>query len=170
MGGYNQGLQKPVAQRVQDPLDFSSQYNTPLNSQQQVAYNVWAADRLAKTGKDPNRDKYDYDVNGFFLSGADTAANGHGTDQFKKPNHPTFSNESRYHGKDGNTGGAWMPSGARTMYMPSATNMKHRSYDELQKYFQEVEPDVVLGPAPLPQPAPQRMLQPGRYGLQRPQQ
>jgi hypothetical protein len=50
---------------------------------------------------------YDYDVNGYFLSGQGTSPNGHMTDQFKKPNHPTFSDESIYSSLTGTKPGSW---------------------------------------------------------------
>jgi len=40
----------------------------------------------------------------------------HGVDTWKKPNHPTFSNQSKYHGVDGFYGGNWNPDGG---YQPS---------------------------------------------------
>lgn len=136
-----------------DPRDFSDKYNTPLNSQQQTSFDKWADQKKATTGKDPRNDRYDYDVNGYFLSGKATDPRGHATDEFKKPNHPTFSNESIYNGKDGNYGGQWIESGGKTLYTPSPTNLKFRPISELQDYFSKTEPDAMLvAPAPDPQP------------------
>jgi len=125
-------------------MDFSGRYNTPLNPAQQKQFDAWADQQKAKTGRDPRNDRYDYDVNGYFLSGAATDERGHGTDQFKKPNHPTFSNESIYHGKDGHMGGEWITSGGQTLYNPSPTNLRFRTLPQLQQYFRQVEPDVTL--------------------------
>ena len=91
-------------------------YNTFLTPQQEAAFAVWKQ-RMA-----PNDSGEDYDLRGAFLADAKHAANGHMTDQFKKPNHPTFSNQSQYApyapeqagqwgGKDGND---YIPGPART--------------------------------------------------------
>jgi hypothetical protein len=133
-----------------DPLDFTDQYNTPIPPASQPAFDQWANTQTKSTGKDPRGDRYDYDVNGFFLSGAATASNGHGSDQFKKPNHPTFSDESQYHGRDGYVGGKWVQGG----YQPSVTNLQMHPLPQLQNYFSTVEPDSkLLPPAPVPQPS-----------------
>ncbi len=153
-----------------DPLDFSAKYNTPIPPEKQAAFNKWVAAKTQQTGRNPLGDKYDYDVNGYFLAtnGA-TDARGHGTDQFKKPNHPTFSNESQYHGLDGYVGGQWTPQG----YLPSQTNLQFRTLPQLQQYFQKVEPETRLLPAtPVPQPSGQNgILTIGdlmRYGMGQP--
>ncbi len=126
-----------------DPMDYSAHYNTPIPPDQLAAYNAWIASQKA-LGKNPENDKYDYDVNGFFLSGAATSPNGHGSDQFKKPNHPTFSNESQYAGSGGNLGGEWLNAGNQSYYNPSPLNLKFRPQGQLQQYFNQVEPDVML--------------------------
>jgi hypothetical protein len=58
-------------------------------------------------------DLYDYDLRGLWKSGGGFGADAHATDQFKKPNHPTFSIESQYNGvprPDGGVfqGGHWL--------------------------------------------------------------
>ena len=73
-----------------DPFDFTATHNTKLSPKEEKAFMAWAD----KTGK--IKDLYDYDLRGFWKSGAGTAENGHGTDTFKKPNHPTFSDQSIY--------------------------------------------------------------------------
>jgi hypothetical protein len=134
-----------------DPLDFSQKYNTPIPAAHQAAFDQWVNNRKASTGRNPLGDRYDYDVNGYFLSGAGTDSRGHGTDKFKKPNHPTFSDESQYHGLDGYVGGRWVttPTGQFT-YQPSQTNVDFHSVPGLQQYFQRVEPGVSLLPAQAP--------------------
>ena len=127
-----------------DPLDFSDKYNTPIPADKQNNFNNWVSNSIAKTGKSPLNDRYDYDVNGFFLSGAGKDSNGHSTDLYKKPNHPTFSNESMYHGKDGYQGGSWITQGGKTFYQPSTTNILLHGRDNLHKYFSSTEPDIQL--------------------------
>ncbi len=132
-----------------DPLDYSGRYNTPIPTAKQAAFDKWVADRTKATGKNPLGDRYDYDVNGYFLSGAATDARGHGTDQFKKPNHPTFSNESQYHGADGNYGGQWITTPTGTFYEASPLNIRLHGADKLKQYFQQVEPETQLLIPPL---------------------
>lgn len=128
-----------------DPGDFTDKYNTPIPAAKLPAFNQWADSQKAKTGKDPRNDRYDYDVNGFFLSGGATDERGHSSDQFKKPNHPTFSDQSIYHGTDGYQGGHWVEqNGQYTGYQPSATNFKFHDPGELQQYFKDEEPDTKL--------------------------
>lgn len=135
-------------------------YNTPLSPTEQASFRNWAAQRYKTTGRNPLNDMYDYDVQGFWKSGAANAANGHGTDLFKKPNHPTFSNESMYAGQAGPagqpmTGGRWFPNS----YQPSPTNLQSHSPQELSSYFRQVEPDyhLLLPPAPLRSPIPAQL-------------
>lgn len=139
---------------VIDQNDFSNQYNTPIPSARQGEFNDWLVKQKAKTGRDPLHDRYDYDVNGFFLSGQGTDERGHATDQFKKPNHPTFSNESIYHGKDGNYGGRWITQAGKTFFEPGVTNLNHHTAPGLKSYFDMYEPDVTFLPPPGKPPIP----------------
>ena len=67
-------------------------YDTPLTPEQMLVYNQFLKE--SKRGMD----EIDYDLRGFFRDGNSFDAAGHGADWYKKPNHPTFSNESQYHG------------------------------------------------------------------------
>jgi len=138
------------------PHNLTDQYNTPIPKEKQKAFDDWIIQTTRKQGRNPLNDRYDYDVNGFFLSGAAQAANGHGSDQFKKPNHPTFSNESIYHGVDGNYGGKWIDQGGKSYFSPSDTNLVHYPKDALQGYFKTTEPDVKLlnMTSPIGEPTP----------------
>ena len=64
-----------------------------------------------------------YDVKGFWKSGdyKNMDSDNHGTDTWKKPNHPTFSNQSKYHGADGWYGGNWTD---KTGYQPSKQTLE----------------------------------------------
>tara|TARA_R110000868_G_C10558368_1_gene736635 strand:+ start:120 stop:578 length:459 start_codon:yes stop_codon:yes gene_type:complete len=125
-----------------DPYDFTQTHNTPLAPKEEKAFMKWAQ----KAGK--LRDLYDYDLRGFWKSGAATADNGHGTDVYKKPNHPTFSDQSQYHTPD-TPGGSWTqtPQG-QTMFTPSPYNLQNMPAPALQQYFKQVEPDVMLNLPP----------------------
>lgn len=113
--------------------DYTDQYNTPLNSADEARFQSWAADN-GRAG-----DTYDYDLRGLWKSGAGFASNGHGTDTYKKPNHPTFSTGSRYSTAD-SPGGRW----TRDSYDPSATNLQMYGPAGLRDYFARREPGVDL--------------------------
>lgn len=130
---------------------YNSQYNTAIPADKQAAFDAWfkqQAARKAAERKLPSYDfgqeRNDYDINGFFLSGQHPAENGHGPDTFKKPNHPTFSNESQYSGRNGELGGKWETVNGQSRFTPSATNLKYHSQEELKEYFRTREPGVWL--------------------------
>ncbi len=123
---------------VVDQRDMTGKYNTKLNAADEKAFQEWAA----KNGR--ANDTYDYDLRGAFKNGAAQSENGHLPDTYKKPNHPTFSDQSMYHGVDGNVGGTWGRQDGKDTYTPSETNLKNMSPAELQQYFQSVEPDAIL--------------------------
>lgn len=62
------------------------------------------------------------------------------TDEFKKPNHPTFSNESIYNGVDGKYGGVW----GENSFTPSQWNLQNMPAAQMQQYFAENESGVQL--------------------------
>jgi hypothetical protein len=117
-----------------DPYDYSARYNTQLQPADEAKFQAWAS------SNDKLRDLYDYDIRGFWQSGGGALdPRGHATDQFKKPNHPTFSDQSQYHGPD-TPGGVW----GQGTFTPSAHNLSMMSAPALQRYFSEREPDYRL--------------------------
>lgn len=118
--------------------DFSAKYNTQLTPAEEKEFLRWANkhNRL--------NDSFDYDMRGAWKNGASQADNGHFPDTYKKPNHPTFSNESIYNKVDGFVGGAWSKRGNKDVYTPSASNLKFHSARGLKDYFAQVEPDTLL--------------------------
>jgi hypothetical protein len=116
-----------------DPFDFTGRYNTQLSPQDEAKFLAWATDRMG--------DLYDYDLRGAWQANAQAAGNGHYPDTYKKPNHPTFSDQSQYHGVGGYTGGSWGGgNGQPFTFTPSTTNLQMMSPAALQRYFQKVEP------------------------------
>jgi len=114
-----------------DPLDFSDKYNTPLSPQEQPQYQAWA-----KAHGYTNNPTYDYDLQGAWKAGAQQAANGHLPDTFKKPNHPTFSDQSQYSGVDGYQGGHWdQQQNGSWNFTPSRSSLKLWDKGDLQNYF-----------------------------------
>jgi hypothetical protein len=91
------------------------------------------------------QDSQDYDLRGAFAQsgGALRPGGGHLTDQFKKPNHPTFSNESQYSTPE-YPGGAWAQVGNQWSFTPSQTNLDQHGRDKLQEYFDLREPGNLL--------------------------
>ncbi len=129
---------------AEDDKDFSSQYNTELLPDEEQKFQTWVQQRSAKQGRDASKDLYDYDLRGAWKSNAREAENGHLPDTYKKPNHPTFSDQSQYNGKDGNVGGTWQEEQGGWSFRPSKTNLDNLGVEGLQKYFKEREPNSKL--------------------------
>jgi hypothetical protein len=112
-------------------------YNTPLSPEERGAYKDWAK----QGGKNPDLEEKDYDLPGYFKSGGKLGGKDeHLTDQFKKPNHPTFSDQSQYHGTGGEEGGTWtaLPDG-KFNFTPGRSNMDYWGPQGLQDYFNKYE-------------------------------
>lgn len=76
-------------------------YETRLNPGEEQDFQAWKAENA------PEDSGADYDFRGAFKAGVEPAENGHWPDTFKKPNHPTFSNESIYAPGAPNLAGTW---------------------------------------------------------------
>lgn len=87
-------------------------YNTQLTPQQEQQYQQWV-----QTLPINLRSDYDYDLRGAWLNGDLPDQNYHMTDKWKKPWHPTFSNESVYSTPQA-PGGHW----DGDTFIPSTTN------------------------------------------------
>ncbi len=82
-------------------IQQSTTYDTPIPPERQQEYEKYKSQLPP-----PLQSTQDYDLQGAFLAGAVPDANGHMTDKFKKPNHPTFSNQSEYSTPQ-TPGGTW---------------------------------------------------------------
>lgn len=109
-------------------------------------------ERLKRTGRDISGDAQDYDLQGMYADGGAPALaglqRGHGVDTYKKPNHPTFSQESKYSTPE-RPGGAWWEdrtSKAGWAFTPSPQMLAdgNRTPEGMRRYFDEVEPGVGL--------------------------
>ena len=127
-----------------DPWDYSGRYNTELAPADEAAYRQWAAQLSAKLKRDITRDAYDYDMQGAWKAGAGAAENGHFPDTFKKPNHPTFSDQSQYHGVDEQYGGTWGSEVGAFTFTPGPANLKAMSREQLLEYLKRADPGVQL--------------------------
>lgn len=137
----DQEQENEQAQKAVDPMDFSAVYNTTLTPEEEAEYEAWA-NGVGRAG-----DVYDYDLRGAWKEGTVRSMEGHFPDTFKKPNHPTFSDESIYNGVDGYQGGHWSEEGPDTnswTFTPGETNLKFRDSDQLVNYFNEAEPEAKL--------------------------
>jgi hypothetical protein len=128
-------------------------YQTPLNPISQMIYDEWVKQQSAVSGRDLSLDTQDYDLPGFWQSEGWYApmGNAHGPDTYKKPWHPTFSEESQYQmtpDDDGslNLGGSW----GDGVFNAGPTNRNNWSLIELLKYFAQQEPDYRLNYGGLP--------------------
>lgn len=152
----------------QDRRDFTARYNTPLAPADEAKFQDWAAKQSQITGRPPTNDLYDYDMRGFWKNNPDFSyANKtqHLTDQFKKPNHPTFSTGSQYHGQDGNQGGEWIDLGNdKWSFKPGATNMQVHGAQGLQDYFSRAEKGNTLQLPAAPQSSPRPRTGFAAYG------
>ena len=134
---YNDAPKKEFA----GPENMTGRYNTQLTDEEEKQYQAWAKEN----GRE--RDVFDYDLRGAWKemqSGTMSEdARGHLGDKYKKPNHPTFSDQSIYNGVDGYVGGKWEDVNGQLQYTPRRT-MGEGEARWLQRYFNEVEPDVKL--------------------------
>ena len=137
-----------------DAQYFRNNFNTELTPLQEKSFDQWLKSESKRQKRDMSKDLEDYDLRGFWMShGQKDKQTGHGPDTFKKPNHPTFSEDSKYHGIPDGMGGMW--SGGRWIgddkhgwsFQPS-NSMLYRtvSMNQLQQYFADNEPDVTLVP------------------------
>lgn len=118
------------------------QYNTQLTPDEQQQFQAWGANQP----RDPMAEMQDYDLQGWWKANPGVDLNdGHLTDKWKKPNHPTFSDQSMYHGVDGNEGGSWIKNdNGKFTFVPGRTNYDNHPVSKMQDYFQRVEPGNTL--------------------------
>jgi len=134
-----------------DPQDYSAKFNTSLPADLEAMFQQWAQ----QSGRD--RDASDFDIRGAWLAAQQgdprvswlvgngpKESRGHLPDQWKKPNHPTFSDGSQYQ-SPGVTGGQWQQNGEQWNYLASPHNMRTQQRPgALRQYFDKVEPGNAL--------------------------
>ena len=131
---------------------YTDNYNTDLSPESEKKFQSWAKKQSEIKGRDLLRDLEDYDLRGFWKAGAHAdEKSGHGSDMFKKPNHPTFSNESKYSGTiaphGGNyMGGSWGKDDDNMDTFTPSQHMMANTHDaeSLKKYMEEREPNTIL--------------------------
>ena len=70
-------------------------YNIELTEDEVTQFTEWVKSESARQGRDIMMDMGAYDIQGFWKSGdfKNMDEDNHGSDRWKKPNHPTFSNQ-----------------------------------------------------------------------------
>lgn len=152
----------PNRDKRYDKYNFSSDLGADL-SPENLKYHKWIQKQSENMGRDLYEDTSDYDMQGFFKNtrpsvGEDIDETGlvlkpgnHLSDKYKKPNHPTFSDESVYHnemdsyGTGRNAkGGRWEKDGDKWTFTPGESNLKYHGTQGLIDYFKRHEPDAKL--------------------------
>ena len=129
-------------------MAFDSNFNTILTPEQEKEFQVW------KQTYAPHDSGEDYDLRGAFLAGEsnDQEKGEHGSDKWKKPNHPTFSDQSIYaqYGKAGRWAeeipGQRQDPNWHGLYIPQGGFLKEQLGREVER---AAPPPVVVKPPPL---------------------
>lgn len=123
---------------TKDPVlgNSSNSYNTPLSPDQQKDYDT----------KFSPQDSTDYDMQGWYLKNQTVDPHTDGThypDTWKKPSHPTFSDQSIYSGPD-SQGGQWTNDDkGGDIFTPGPQNLKN-GIDTTKDYLKWSDPNVKL--------------------------
>lgn len=122
--------------------DYSDKFNTVLSPDDEEKYQAWATENHRE------KDVYDYDLRGAWkeLQSGTMSEDERGLlgDKYKKPNHPTFSDQSIYSGQDGVAGGVWSRNAeGKDVYTPGR-KLSSAEADRLRRYFLRNEPGVML--------------------------
>jgi len=114
-------------------------YDTQLTPEQERAYQAW------KLQNAPRDSGADYDLRGAFQAGlSPDPQSGHWPDTFKKPGHPTFSNQSQYAAARPDLAGSWQGENFIPPVAPSGAEMFRGAVIPASKGFQHE-----TGPAPI---------------------
>ena len=130
---------------------FANNFNTELTEQEEKAYQTWIQQVKTITGRDLSKDTETYDMRGFWKEAPGEQLqrilddnDAHFTDKYKKPNHPTFSNESQY-SKGEWEGGTWSYDGKKEIFTPSRRMLeKTHPSGWLEWYFKKALPESEL--------------------------
>lgn len=127
---------------------MSQDYSRKLDPISQAFYQMWLEEQGRARGRDLSRDTEDYDLQGYWQDEGwyTPSGGGHGPDTYKKPNHPTFSDESIYNMTPNvrgglNLGGSW---GQDDSFTAGPTNRENWTLEDLLRYFDQVEPGTKL--------------------------
>jgi hypothetical protein len=114
-------------------------------------YKDWLAYKSKLEGRDISKDEQDYDLESYFKSLKYNNKNYvpkqgiHLEDTYKKPNHPTFSDQSMYNIPGIQEGGSWSSNkDGKWSFKPSELNLKNMPAEQMQQYFSESDPNAQL--------------------------
>jgi hypothetical protein len=133
--------QESAKQAVGIPNDLTKKADGgPIQDASDPGYDRWRKSLPKNLQEDQ-----DYDLQGYYkkYGTKGPAANEHLTDEFKRPNHVTFSNESIY-SKPSQQGGVWGTQNGKDTFTPSSYNIKNVGPDSLRNYFKKNEPTAKL--------------------------
>ena len=85
-----------------DRISKDPRFNTAIDPTEEDKFQLWKRDNA------PDDSGYDYDLKGAYRAGITRdPVSGHMPDTFKKPNHPTFSDQSQYAPLAPDKAGTW---------------------------------------------------------------
>ena len=125
---------------------YKDNYNTKLDPDEEKKYQNWLQSMSKNTGRDFSNADQSYDMRGYYAAtgGQQVQGEQHFPDTYKKPNHPTFSDESIYH-SDETPGGHWSGNDdTGWTFKASEWNTLNMKPEELKYYFKSQEPDSNL--------------------------
>lgn len=114
-------------------------FDTALAPPEEQKFQAWKAKNA------PNDSGADYDLRGAFKAGLTPGADGHWPDTFKKPNHPTFSDQSIYAKDAPDKAGSWQgdtfvsPAGGAQPLQPAAVALKPNALVRMHRNLQDAE-------------------------------
>jgi len=154
--GAQQGIEVPTKNQIANDPELMNwdNYNTPLTKKEQKEFKKWM--------KEANIHPWDrgaYDIQGYWKEqvkgkGFDSVDDdGHRPDTYKKPNHPTFSMQSKYADHPGVEAGFWdgpdyyAPSTHRNLYgLDYYDWMNSREPDRPEKLAGYMEKPIIVTP------------------------
>lgn len=126
--------------RNDDPeMLYKDKFNTPLNEDEQIEFDQWVKQESKRQDRDILMDKGTYDVQGFWKFDRSLDNRGHGSDKWKKPNHPKFSNESIYSDNSDIKPGKWVGNA-----FIASQGTKDLYGDHLYNYFKSNEEEFLV--------------------------
>ena len=147
-----------TARKYAEGGSVGDDYNTKLSGEDETKFQGWKQQNM------PNDSGVDYDQRGAYQAQFQQQPNGHWEDQFKKPNHPTFSDQSQYAKDQPDLAGYWYGD----QFIPPAlkadggevADLPSGDISDLERPRQKVyiggdaPPDAKYGDTPVDQDAP----------------
>ncbi len=125
-------------------VEWADSFNTPIPEDKFWEFMRWMQEESSIKGRDMFREMDVYDFPGYWANiKKHTEPTEHYPDTYKKPYHPTFSDESIYHGKAGLIGGHWEENEKKWTFKPGRTNLGFHGKKGIVDYLRN-EPDVTI--------------------------